>query len=121
MRPALIIFLIAVVVLAIIIPPASACNDKCQLPKPSFTISQHKGVAPLTVHFISTSRYPAPGKLEIVKYMWKYNDGTGWKIFSEATQPYLTLTKKGRYDISLMVTNDCGSVTKTKHNAVIVR
>jgi PKD repeat protein len=89
------------------------------IPKVSFTASPQYGYSPLTVKLTSTSIVPTTNG-EIVHYMWKYNDGSGWKIFSESsvdTRVFLT----GRYDISLMVTNDGGSVTKTIRRFIVVK
>ncbi|MDY9922803.1 PKD domain-containing protein [Methanobacterium sp.] len=77
-------------------------------PIADFTLNKNSGESPLVVQFTDTSEnYPDT-------WLWEYNLGSGWKIFSNAKNPRTNFNFKGVYSIRLTVSNESGIDTATK-------
>ncbi|MFA6333561.1 MAG: PKD domain-containing protein [Methanoregula sp.] len=106
------LLLIAIGILLLPVPAgAGTGNDTGQgyitvtnPPVADFFTSTRYGPAPFTVSFADTSRGYTP-----MSYQWDFGDGTG----SEEQNPTHTYRNDGDYTVSLTVTNQYGSNTKT--------
>jgi PKD repeat protein len=79
-------------------------------PVAAFTANKTSGTAPVAVQFTSTS------KGTISSHAWKFGDGTT----STAQNPIKTYSVPGTYTVSLTVTGNAGSNTKTMTNYITV-
>ncbi len=82
-----------------------------QGPEADFTGTPLEGCAPLAVHFADNSSG------EIIERLWDFGDGST----STEKNPTHTYQAGGMYNVSLTVTNSCGSDTETKTAYVTVR
>jgi len=87
-------------------PPAAPIAD--------FTLDKNSGQTPLVVQFTDTSEnYPDA-------WLWEYNLGGGWKVFSNAKNPRTNFNFVGTYSIRLTVSNETGTDTETKYDCLSV-
>lgn len=81
-------------------------------PQASFTANVTSGASPLTALFTDTSTGGTP-----TSWYWDFGDGIHSKHAQTATH---TFRKAGEYTVSLTVTNDAGSDTKTIERCITV-
>ncbi|MFK7971773.1 MAG: PKD domain-containing protein [Bacteroidia bacterium] len=88
-------------------------------PVPSFTSNVTSGCAPLTVNFTNTTQ---ANSASISTNTWVFrNRATGVSVSSSQTDPVVTFTDPGRYDVQLRVINSNGcDTTITVFNQVEV-
>ncbi len=86
----------------------------CATPTAGFLASPTSGLAPLTTQFTDLS---LPGEGPIGSWSWSFGDGGT----STEQNPSHVYTTPGVYDVSLSVSNACGSDTETKSGYVIVQ
>lgn len=83
-------------------------------PVASFTVNKNSGESPLVVQFTDTSEnYPE-------SWLWEYNLGSGWKVFSNDKNPNTNFNFVGTYSIRLTVSNETGTDTETKNDCLSV-
>ena len=83
------------------------CNGgKNKSPKASIALSTDKGTAPLNVTLDASGSEDKDGK--IIRYDWTWNGGQGTGVKPELLLP------KGKYDITLTVTDDGGATATDK-------
>jgi PKD repeat protein len=92
--------------------------DPIMPPIASFEPSTERGIAPLTVKF--NNLHPDPISCGITHYLWRYNNGDGWKVFDESTSPTRVFETPGTYDISLTVQNDAGMDMQVQMGCITV-
>lgn len=85
----------------------------CPLPVADFLASTTTGVAPLTTQFTDLS---VPGAGLIASWSWTFGDGGT----STEQNPAHTYTTPGVYDVSLSVSDGCGSDIETKSGYITV-
>jgi PKD repeat protein len=86
----------------------------CQAPTADFSADTTDGVAPLTVQFTDLS---AAGEGSITAWSWTFGDGGT----STEQNPSYSYATPGTYDVSLSVTDACGTRTATKAGFVTVQ
>ncbi len=86
-------------------------NPPPKPPKARFSGEPKKGKAPLTVQFQDKS------KGTVTSWLWNFGDGQQ----STAQNPTHTYMTPGKYTVSLTVSNESGSDTKTKNNYITVQ
>ncbi|HOV74488.1 MAG TPA: PKD domain-containing protein [Candidatus Hydrogenedentes bacterium] len=84
------------------------------VPTASFDWTPASGYAPLSVAFTDTS---SPGTKPITAWLWDFGDGTT----SAQQNPSHTYTTAGTFTVSLTVTSDAGSNTRTQPSTVSVQ
>jgi PKD repeat protein len=82
-------------------------------PTANFLASPTTGEAPLTVQFFDVS---TPGSAAITAWQWNFGNGAT----STAASPEATYATPGSYDVSLTVTTDAGSHTRTLAGVISV-
>ncbi|HEU4725967.1 MAG TPA: PKD domain-containing protein, partial [Candidatus Eisenbacteria bacterium] len=86
----------------------------CAPPTAEFSAAPTTGLAPLTVQFTDLS---IAGTGAVASWAWTFGDGAT----SVAQSPSHEYTTPGTYDVSLTVTDACGSNTATKAGHVVVQ
>ena len=86
----------------------------CAPPAADFLASATAGVAPLTTQFTDLS---VPGEGTIATWSWSFGDGDT----STEQNPAHTYTTPGVYNVSLTVSDGCGTDTETKSGYITVQ
>jgi PKD repeat protein len=86
----------------------------CAPPAADFLASATAGVAPLTTQFTDLS---VPGEGTIATWSWSFGDGDT----SAEQNPAHTYTTPGVYNVSLTVSDGCGTDTETKSGYITVQ
>ena len=84
----------------------------CELPVANFTAEPTSGCAPLNVTFTDLSTPIG----EILSWSWDFGDGSNSTLQNPSHQ-----YSAGTYNVTLNVTNACGSDTETKTNYITVK